>query len=646
MRFGESFENEVFKFKLILNSKKFNSENISNYDNGFYFLINDLHSIINGYRSKLTIELIDKKATFLVLTSYGEVPKKEVAYLNKLGEVYLRSELEEKNMASINTIKFIDGQLLGIVDSLRNTENILQDFRLNNKAIIDISQEGQMLFEKMEAFQVEKAMLNIKARYYDYLIEYAEQKRVFSDVMAPSAIGIENHVLTSLVEQLLELNTEINVMSYSVKENNPAYNVITVKINSAYEALLENLKNSIKETKLSLDDVDERISILESEINKLPVTERQLINLQRKFKINDQIYTYLLQKRAEAGITQASNIADNKIIDPAMPEDAVIISPEEEKNYMIAIFAGIIIPLLLIFIRYYFNTKITEKKDIESVTNVPVLGIIGHENEQNRLVIAHRPKSMISESFRIFRSNIQYILKDPDKKIISITSPVSGEGKTFIASNLASVIALAGKKTLLVALDMRRPQIHYELEMENHIGISSYLIAKTSYEEIVTKTHIDNLYLVAAGPIPPNPSELIETERMKQFINKAKEKFDYIIIDTPPIALVADALLISKYTDANIFVIRHNYTRKSMLGIINELYEKQKLNGMGIVLNDLFRKRMNEYYGYGHYNYGYAGYRYGYGKRNEYYYYDDEKPVNGIIGKIINSVFSKIKSRL
>jgi len=356
-------------------------------------------------------------------------------------------------------------------------------------------------------------------------------------------------------------------------------------------------------------------------VQKLPGTERQMIDIQRKFTINDQIYTFLLEKRAEAGITRASNTSDHKILDIARPENAVIVKPKISINYMMALVIGGAFPLLLIILIEFFDNKINSRKDIENSTNVPVLGSIGHNKNISELPVIETPKSALTESFRALRANLKFLLKEKERKVIAISSTISGEGKTFCSVNLAAIIAMSGKKTLLISLDLRKPKIHKIFNLENQEGVSTYLIGKSDYTSIIHKTNINNLFVATSGPVPPNPAELIGAEEMAVFIDKLKKDFDNIIIDTPPVAVVSDALLLKDFVDIYLFMVRQDFSNKNVLQLLNNLYTKRDIKNMYILINDVQVK--------GYYGYNYYGYDYGYGY--EYYgkgYYSDDETVS------------------
>ncbi|MBA7587781.1 hypothetical protein ES708_29822 [subsurface metagenome] len=304
---------------------------------------------------------------------------------------------------------------------------------------------------------------------------------------------------------------------------------------------------------------------------------------------------------------------------------------------MIALVIGLAIPLVIILLFDYFNNKIIDKPDIENNTNVPILGTIGHNHGESDLPVVQNPKSSIAESFRSIRTSIQYLLPEKGRNIISISSTISGEGKTFIATNLSVIIAMSGRKTLLVGLDMRKPKIHKDFNVSNDEGLSTYLINETSYEDIIRSTDIENLYIASSGPIPPNPAELLEKPLMKEFFDKAKKEFEYVILDTPPVAIVTDAILLTQYTDTNIFIVRQKYSSKNVIQYIDELYNKKNIKNLSLLVNDV---KISSYYGYGYgYGYGYDyGYDYGYGQG---YYGNENNTSKSIYTKIKNVLFGR-----
>jgi capsular exopolysaccharide synthesis family protein len=301
-----------------------------------------------------------------------------------------------------------------------------------------------------------------------------------------------------------------------------------------------------------------------------------------------------------------------------------MIKPKTRKLYTMSLLLGMLIPMASILLLDYLNNKIIDKKDIERRTSAPVIGYISHNTLKTEMPVAENQGSTISESFRSVRTNLKYFLKDKVCPVISVSSTISAEGKTFVATNLAVILAMSGKKVLLVGLDLRKPRIHKILGISNEKGITSYLISEVQFDEAAIKTEVENLWYAPSGPVPPNPAELKESEAMTEFIGKAKKEFDYIVIDTPPVAIVTDALLVSSFTDLYLFVVRQRYSNRNTIELLDELHKSGNIKSLGIVINDI---SLSGYYGYG-LRYGYAmgyGYNYGYNYYNQYgkYGYSD-----------------------
>jgi capsular exopolysaccharide synthesis family protein len=602
-KFGEPYNANGFAFTLFLKDPQ-------NYVPGptskYIFVVNDINSYVNEYRNKINISSTDKRGSILNLSITGLCAEKEVDYLNKLMEVYIRNGLEEKNQTSINTINFIDEQLGTIHDSLKKAEDKLQGFKEKNN-VLDMSSEGTSLMTQLTNLQTTRANIEMQLRYYKYLQEYIERKKDFREVMAPAVIGISDPLLNSLVNNVVELYAERSELKLNVQQNFPSVGQLEAKIKNSIEALQENIRQNIATSNLSMKGISEQQAKLEDQIRQLPVTERKLLTIERDFKINEQVYNFLLQRRADAAIAKASNVADNRVLDAATLFNSYQIAPTPGKNTMMAVILGLILPLVIILLSEFFNNRIMEPKDVERATHIPVVGTIGHNEDKSEIPVSDNPQSAISESFRGLRTNLQYIIRKKGARVICISSTISGEGKTFSTVNLAAIIAQSNRKTLLMSLDLRKPQIHKIFNASNDIGLSTYLIGRSSYREVITQTNINNLYIATSGPIPPNPAELIETQAMEDFIEKAKEEFDTIILDTPPVAIVTDAVLLSRFADTFLYVIRQGYSQKSVIGFIEDLQNKHEITNLGIIINDVL---VPNYYGY-RYAYGY-GYGYTY----------------------------------
>ena len=614
LRFGERFKEKGFDFIISprnINGIGFNPDASNNY----YFYFVSPASLANRYRGGLSVVPMAEEATLVTLTVSGPVSEQEADYLNKLMDIYIIQGLELKNETAEKTIEFIDDQLGLISESLALAEGDMESFRLSNR-LIDLSREGTNIQNKLEQIENEKIRLMLQKRYFDYLKEYIDSKNESGDIVAPAVMGITDQLFINMVGELSQLQKQKVQLGMNLKETQEPLKMLETDILTAKATMIENIRSGLQNIDQTIKEVEERQLETENSMNRLPSTERKLINIQRKFDINNTVYTFLLEKKAEAGIARASNVSDNRIIDHAGPYNRSMIRPKTRQNLMMSIILGLLIPMTIIFLIDYLNNKIIDKKDVEKGTSAPVIGFINHNSLETEIPVAERPGSILAESFRSVRTNLKYFIKETDNPVISVSSTITGEGKTFVSANLAAIIASNGKKVLLLGLDLRKPRIHKIFGVGNETGISTYLIGEEKYEKIILPTGVENLWYAPSGPIPPNPAELIDSPEMNDFILKAKKQFDYIVIDTPPIAIVTDALLVSPLTDLYILVVRQRYTSKNTLALIEELHRSDNFKKLGIVVNDI---SLSGYYGYG-LRYGYSG---GYGYSYGYNYYGD-----------------------
>ncbi len=629
-KFGENIKTEKFCFKIKMRQDlDYKGEIVGK---KFYFIANNVNNIAKVYQGRVKVELYNDKGSILNLSSVGFVAEQEADYINKLMEVYIRQSLEEKNRTAENTVKFIDSQLDEMSDSLKRAEQLLLNFRINNK-VINISAEGNLLFDNLKTLQDQKSNYEILRRYYEYLNDYISRKSDLRDIVAPSAMGIDDEQITFILNEINSVYIQREELLLTTKDRNNVLQQINNRLDNNKKTLFEKSSSLLEANKRILDDINNRISKLEKEMIKLPLNERQLINIEREFNLMDKIYTYLLEKRAEASIARASNTSDNKVLDPALSFNSTMIKPNKKTNYLFAIILGLAIPAIIILLIDYLNTRITDLAEIGKYTKTPILGSVGHNKFSTNLPVLEKSKSTLTESFRAVRTNLQFILREPNQKVITVTSTVSGEGKTFIAANIAAIISFNAKRVLLVGLDLRKPKLQNYFGQTHQNGLSTYLIGRDKQEDIVYKTETENLYYVPSGPIPPNPAELINGQRMLDFIDWARNNFDYIVLDTPPIAIVTDALLTQGFSDMVLFVVRFNYSNKMVLKLVEGLKQTGECENISIVINDLQHKRIYGYaYGYNYgYSYGYSyGSTYGYGndKNAGGYYTDDDMTLN------------------
>ncbi len=585
-------------------------------DNKLSFYFNNTNYLTLEVQKNLSAEPISERSTMIRVSFKGNHPQKITDFLNNLSSVYLERSLEKKNKIASSTVNFIDSQISDIADSLSTAESRLNAFR-TSRSVMDLSFQGQQAFEMLSTLESEKANFEAQRKYYYYLRDYLSGSEGGSEILAPSSMNVVDPILTNLVTQLLNLSAE----RASLLKNNTTsqQNLFIADINAQIEnikkTLRENVNSTLNTLNISLNEMNYRISKLSGQISQMPKTELQLKGIERKFKLNDEIYTFLLQKRSEAQIARASSLPDYEVIDPARIAVAGPVSPKKRLNYTVAFLLSLILPTTIILGRDFFNNKFSEPDDVEAFTTMPVLGKIFHSYRKNKTVVNDYPNSSVTECFRAVRTNFQFFSEGGKKQVILVTSSTSGEGKTFCSMNLASVFALNGHRTVLLEFDLRRPKIHQEFGSSNMIGISSYLIDKAIIEDIIMPTHIQNLDLISAGPAAPNPAELISSERTAEFIDKLKEMYDYIIIDSAPAGILTETYLLMKYADHNIFIVRLNKTVKDTLRQTLKGLEANKLSNISLLINDIDVSR--------------EAFKYGYDKK----YYTDDKNV-GFLSRI------------
>ena len=593
-KFGEKIINKDFSFIVHL-QENYNPEYFK--DKKLFFFLNNLYQLTANYRGSLSISTTTATSSVVIISLVGTHPKKITDFLNKLTEVYLERNLEKKNKIAFSTIKFIDTQISDIADSLSFAENKLQTFRSRHQ-IMNLSFQGEKLYEKMSALENERVIIVMNRKYYDYIKNYLESSTDISDLVAPSSMEVQDAVLNNLIAEMLTLNNQrMNYMQMSNPKNLFLKN-LEIQISNLKITILENIKYNYNKSTIALQDIDSRMAKLNSQITYLPKTERELIGMERQFKLNDAIYTFLLQKRAEAQIARASNAPDYEVVDEALNFRAGIISPRTKLNYIIAAFLGLFFPFIIIITKDFLTNKITEIKEIEQISSLPIIGQVFHNKTKTTAIIRDFPKSPLADSFRAIRTNLQFFAKGVDKMIIQITSSMSGEGKSFCSINIASVYALLGKKTLLLGFDLRRPALYKDFNLKNEKGITSFLINKAEIDEIIQPTQIENLDLISGGPVPPNPVELIASQRTKVFFNELKKRYDYIIIDSAPLGAVTDSFLLFEFADINIFTIRHNYTIKEAVKTNLKNIKNKNVKNITLLINDIKLKKNSYGYGY------------------------------------------------
>jgi len=548
---------------------------------------------------------------------------------------YQMASLEDKRQTASSTLSFIDFQLDTVKRELSGVERELQMYREKNK-MFEPEIQSQMAFSQITDNEKELMAFELRSKVLDYLIEYlSDDKNAFKTVS--TTLGIEEPSLVQQVTEFNRLQQEREVNLRTIPAENPIITSLTIQIAKLKRDMIENLKNIRQTYTFSIAEFKKKNKESGQLIGDIPAQQKQLLEVTRQQTILQELYQFLLQKKLETSIGSASTISNIKVVEPAVG-DTNPVSPNRRAYYLIAIVAGLGLPGVYVLLSEYLNDRIRSRSEVEQLTDTPILGEVGHAEGEGALVVTKTSRKFLAEQFRIIRSNLQYILPKVPKPVIMVTSSFSGEGKSFISTNLGAVLALSGKKTVILEFDIRKPKILKGLGMEERMGLTNYIVSNMEVDEIVHPIkNVDNLYVVACGPVPPNPSEMLLDERVAELFRVLRSKFDAVIIDTAPVGLVSDGITLGAHADAAVYIVRHNYTLKKQLQLVNDLYEHKKLPQLSLVINDIKPgAATGGYYGYGGYGYG-LGYGYGYG----FGYYSD----HGSSGYFENETKRKKKSK-
>lgn len=569
-----------------------------------FFMVNSLDSQVGHQQANLSVSPIDREARVLKLVSRGSIPDKEILFLNTLMDTYVENDLQEKNQNGRKTLDFIDKQLADLSDSLRISKQALSSFRSANR-IANIDVQSNIHYEKLSQLEIEKARITTDKIYYQNILEQIQNGDGIAQSVSPTVAGIQNPNLNNLFLELSELNKQKAGYEVNATQKNQLLQVLEGKIESTKLAIVANLKNLIRSADISLQDVQRRMTQIETNLARVPENERHLMDLQSQADFINKRYDFLLEKRAEAAIALATNTTDKKIIDHAAMVSAAPINVKPKMIYMLALLFGLAIPAGLIVLMSNVDNTIQGKNDLSAITSIPFLGVVAHGSKSDKLAVKNNPRSAIAESFRSIRINLQYLLSESSFKVVGVTSSISGEGKTFCSVNLSSELALSGKRVVLIESDMRKPTFGKYFDTHNASGLSSYLMQGLPLDEVIQPTGIENLDIIPCGPIPENAIRLLELPKMRELLEKLKEHYDYVVVDTPPIGFVSEYFILMKHMDTTLYVVKHKYTDKDMLGQINELYAAKRIKNIYMVINDLDYSNT---------------YEYGYKKKASYYY--------------------------
>jgi capsular exopolysaccharide synthesis family protein len=569
------------------------------------FVISSLNKLIDEYKKNVVVSPVNKKSSVVKLSLNSAVKQKAEHFLDSLVSAYNRDAIYDKNLVSQKTKTFIDERLKLVKNDFDNVNLQLKDFKTTNK-LTNIEAESELVLQSISEsnkniIETSIELIMVESLYND-LLENSSTNNLLATNLGLSDISIA----TSIAEYNKLVQNRIRLLRTASKLNPTVIN-ITNQIVGVKSSLIKSLENSKKGLELTLKQLNKEDQKIKSKISGIPVQELELGKIKLKQEITSGLYSYLLKKKEETDISLAVTVANAKIIDKAYGSKTPV-SPKPNVIYLAALLLGGLIPFVIIYLKNLFDTKIHNKADVQDSVSVPFLGDVPRSEEKSKIVIGSDARSSTAEAFRLIRTNLDFMLMDKKRKskTIFITSTTSGEGKSFISVNVAASLALSGKKVLLMGMDLRAPKVTEYLGVADRKGVTNYITDDNLDLDnlIFNLDDIENLDIISSGVVPPNPAELLMTKRTENLFTIIKEEYDYIIVDTAPVNLVTDTLLIAKYADMFIYVARANYLDKRLLAVPQNLYTEKRLPNMAMILNDTDPKRS--------YGYGYGGYGYGY----------------------------------
>ncbi len=569
--------------------------------------VNEQATLINDLLKSLKAEPTSKASTVIVLSVETAVPAKGEAILNELINVYNQAAVMDKNLVAANTLKFIEDRLLLISGELATVEKGVEVYK-SAQGITDLSAQAQGFLSTVQENDAQLNQVNVQLGALNDLEEYIH-KQPGNRGGTPATLGLSDPTLLALIGNVTQLEAQREQLSRTTPEQNPLFQTLDGQIKAAKASIAENvatMKTMLTTTRQQYVANNNR---MEQVIRTIPTKERALMDITRQQAIKNNLYTYLLQKREETAVSFASTISDSRTIDVAR-SDVKPVKPNKQMIFLLFAFVGLMIPVAVIASRDSLNNRIMRRTDVESNTHVPILGEVVKKRQPEAIVVVSRSQSIIAEQIRTLRTNLQFLRDAPEgSQVLLFTSSISGEGKSFVSLNLGASLALVGRRTVILEMDLRKPRLRHSLGFTwEGTGISNYLIGEATLDEILQPVPgTEGYYLIPSGPLPPNPAELLSSPRLEKLISELRLRFDYIVIDAPPIGLVTDAQLMAPFADATLYMVRHDVTPKNHLKMIETLYQEKRFNRLNIVLNAVGDNE-SEYYSYGYkgngYNYG------------------------------------------
>lgn len=576
--------------------------------------------IANGILSRMTMELTSKSTSVVKITLKTNNVKLGKSFLNKLIEVYNQEDMLDQNQVANNTAVFVDERLKSLTTELSQVESQVENYK-QSQGLTDIQSEAELFIQKTGDYEQKRleveTQLAIVSDIYDYI-----NKKENRYHLLPAGTGIQNTSLNGLITDYNTLVLQRNRLSRTASNSNQAMIDLNAQIDGMFSTVLASVRDEKRSLQITRQDLVKKNNENAGRIKAIPRQEREYTEIKRQQGIKEALYLFLLQKKEENFLNMVVVVPKGKIIDKPR-SNGMPVSPQKRTILMLAFILGFIIPILTLYIRELLRYQIENKEELEKISDVPLLGEIPKSNQTGNIIIRENSSNRFTEMFRLLRTNLLFVLNDPEQKVINVISSISGEGKTFICINLAMSLALLDKKVLIIGMDVRKPKLGEYIGIDNKPGITLYLSGHLDKKDLARPSGIHpNLSVITAGPVPPNPGELMAKPMLDDLIIELKKTYDYIIVDTAPLGLVSDAFTLNRFADVSLYLVRADYTPKKNIEEATKLYHQKKIKNMYFIINAEDLHKATFRYGYGR-KYGY-GYGYGYGEHYGTYGEEDD----------------------
>ncbi|MBK6776495.1 MAG: polysaccharide biosynthesis tyrosine autokinase [Flavobacteriales bacterium] len=555
----------------------------------YFFFINSLTGLVDSYGAKLGIESMGEKSNIVMLSTSGEAVEKEKDFLNTLMAVYIESEQDKQNEKGNRTIEFIDSQLKrSRAEMQAATDIVIQSGPVGGDG------RAEQLYNEMARYQEQQSRARTGIQYLQE--QLINGMSADDDRTVPSSANLGDPGLESLIDRY---NQNVNRLSQiRVTEKTPTAPTLALMktIRDGRAQIIGSAKNLLSKLQIELQDANQRIGQANWQLGQLPKEQQRKDIAINQYELTESINNYLMEKLYEAQIAINSDQVDKTVVDPARMIGGGPVAPDKKTIFGAALLLGLILPIGFILLRDFFNDTIADQDELKRLSPIPLLATI--PSSKRKRITMDEPKSLLAEAFRTARINLQYLNADAPRQVVGFTSSSSGEGKTFCALNLATVMALSGKRAVLVDADMRRPRVQETLELKDGPGLSNILIGDAALDSVIRRTDIPGLDVITAGPIPPNPLELVESPHMEEFFKQLRARYDHVIIDASPMGLVSEFVILMRHIDVTLYVVRERHTHRRDLRLVNGLHANGKLGRIDLLLNDVAKGNSS---GYGYY---------------------------------------------